>query len=262
MVQIGTIQVAGNSNLGPAEVEVNTLALRAVIRPDDLTPASRVAFDPGNFIIKNGAPTSAVAWSNNNVFTLWPTFSNFLLIRGVYVSLLAFGTSIASSYTLSINIARGMQLLDLSNSGAGVSQILGMNATSPSGDSLTPTSIKIGRIFSNRRNNQNQNIALAWWPTSGAGQTALAFIGGAGTQPVVDAQDIAAISSSNTVASQQIFPSRTPLFEAKAGDHPLIIGSAEAMLIQINSSTADTGSGTIEMSVGVVFDELPTNLSY
>jgi len=33
MAAIGTIQVAGNVNAGPAEVELNTLALRGVIRP-------------------------------------------------------------------------------------------------------------------------------------------------------------------------------------------------------------------------------------
>ena len=61
MAQIGTIQLAGNVNAGPAEVELNTLALRSVVRSNDFTYLGSYSVSPavtGNSFTSTGTPAS------------------------------------------------------------------------------------------------------------------------------------------------------------------------------------------------------------
>lgn len=264
MAQIGTIQVAGNANAGPIEVDLNTLAARSVIRPDDLYSGPRISWStPGNGILKNGTSAGTiVAWSNHSVFMMLAEYSQMLLIRGIYVTMNVSGATTASSYTMNLVLWRGVQAIAVGQNTQ--SSLMGISLGSPSGDTATSSQGKAARILSNRRNNQSQNIAHMLWTTAATGQFNFNFVASAptGGVPLAD-QVLASITGSSTAAGSIIFPTRTPLFEAKAGDHPLILSANELLSLQLTSSTADTTTTCqLDYDVGVVFDELPANLNY
>src|SRR5215472_2047285 len=76
------IQIVGNTNNSTAaEVEVNTKALRAVIRPDDYGSLGIYSVSQASGVMAAGLAAGANIYSVN-----WSNASNFMLVRKVIFS--------------------------------------------------------------------------------------------------------------------------------------------------------------------------------
>lgn len=109
MAQIGTIQIAGVANAGPAEVELNTLALRTVIRPSDL----RYLGSYGIAVPVVNTPSLAGSTSNVGACGLYnPAPDKVVAIKRVRASLvmLTAAPASASEGVLSLQVTRDVTI--------------------------------------------------------------------------------------------------------------------------------------------------------
>lgn len=108
MAQIGTAQIAGNANAGPAEVELNTLALRTVVRPQDL----RYLGSYGIAMPVADTPSSLAQISNIGMSALYnPAPDKVVAIKRVRASLVVVTAAPSASIaTLQLQVTRGVTI--------------------------------------------------------------------------------------------------------------------------------------------------------
>lgn len=218
------IQLVGNTNnTTPAEVELNTKAVRTVIRPDDY--GSLGIYNIGMF---NGATAMAAQTTAGDVFQ-WRNgnVSNFIVVKRVLFTMLSGGTGFAAGDT----IVQLFRATSYSANGTGGTQNL------PGAGNKLRTSM--GSSLMTSGNNCDIRI----------GSTAAL---GAGTK-TNDAQPLASlVNGTGTATFTQIVPVNTVLIDQRVGEHPLVLVQNEGFSIQVTTPA----TGTFFFSVNVDWEEL------
>lgn len=276
MAAIGTVQIAGNIKAGPAEVELNTLAYRNIVRPQDYTFAGSYSVSPQsqgiptNCNIASGTNGStAIAVSANNAW--WNVCfrnpsSNLAAIRKVSVNFLALSGGVANTPMLMrLDRAFNMTIMP-SQTVTGTGGTIGSGAPQViEGPNLyQPTRLRSGTMNESSMEivGTKSTAGLAGSPVSGA--TWLvdpSYIQGAvssfnlspsplqyttaSTANTVTSFGMSAFSNSALSICPFIFGLPTSnalgqpvtMFDARVGEHPLVLTQYQSLLIGFQSLT-------------------------
>jgi len=218
------IQLVGNANSSTAaEVEANTKALRAVIRPDDwgsLGIYSQAGVS-GTMAAGLGANAPIFSFRNGNA-------SNLIIVKRVLFSAGNTSTNFTTAGICTFNLFR---CTSFSASDTGGTQILpgsGGKLRTSMGSSL----LTVGN---------NSDIRISSTATLTAGTR------------TKDTQQLASIVTSIvTTAGSVIVQPATALFDARVGEHPLVLVQNEGFVIEATVP----GVGTWTFTVKVDWEEL------
>jgi hypothetical protein len=219
------IQLVGNANSSTAaEVEANTKALRAVIRPDDwgsLGIYSQAGVS-GTMAAGLAANSPIFSFRNGNA-------SNFIIVKRVLFS----AGNTATAFTAGVCTFNIFRCTSFSASDTGGSAIL------PGSGNKLRTSM--GSSLLTAGNSSDIRIASTATLTAGT--------------RTKDAQQLASIVTSivGTGGTVVVQPG-TPLFDARIGEHPLILVQNEGFVIEATVPV----TGTWTFTVKVDWEELST----
>lgn len=217
------ISIVGNANNAtPAELEVNTKALRNIIRPNDYGANGIYALGGASGTMAAGLAAAAPIFSFRNP----ASGAAIVLVKKVVFSaggIAAFAAGVASFQML---VARSF------------------TAPDTGGTDLAPGAYN--SAFKLRYSMASSSMV-------GAGDIRISSTATltAGTR-TLDAQPIGSLSSSTTNTAGTIVIPPTILFQASAGDYPLALAVSEGFVIQATVPA----TGTWTFSVSVVWEEL------
>lgn len=257
MAPIGTAQISGKANAGPAEVELNTLALRRVIRPTDCTvygSYSGAAFQ--NIVVPTLGATFTLSGTGLHLaIFLWPRAASVAIVKKATVSMMRYGTVNAAGF-FNLQLSRVIQ---------------DQGATIIAGDVITPpsthTTLNAVTITpSNLRT--NQPTSGAWFaiaPTSSAHVGNLRFVDSANVatvlQPVTrgDPNPVAAQGANlTTTAGTGIGP--VALWDTAAGNYPIVLQQNQGLVFDLTATGVVIGTAeNIDFGVSMQWDEANIN---
>lgn len=218
------IQIVGSTNnTTAAEVEVNTKALRTVIRPNDYGSL-------GIFSVSGTSGTMAASLAaNSEIFQFrWTSTTNFALIKHVLIS----AGSVAAMTTAQ---AAAFNIIKSS----------AWTADGTGGTAITPAA--------------SQNRLRTSMASSGVGTVRIASTAalGAGTK-TLETNGISAVSFGITTTAGVTYLAPTNLWQAQAGDHPFILSPQATNFegFSIIAPVAFGAGGTWNFSVKVTWEEL------
>jgi hypothetical protein len=276
MAPIGTIQLAGNANAGPAEVELNTLAARFVARPNDFQTLGSY-FTTGQFSA-NSANTN---WNFSFSTTLapcfafqWPVNSAIALIKKINVSMA--GNSLAGIGTFALFKAsqyyKQFDTIFLGTNGTVASQVTAavplsasklrssMADSIVSGETdsdLIPTYSSISANNTSYAPGAPILVAPDSFPVAGSDQGgkfgtqgASIFGGLQGGSMVLDANPTAETLASISSSSTPVF-ANSPLWDQRVAEHPLVLDAWTGFVVKFTSPIQAP-----KISITVHWDEL------
>lgn len=217
------IQVVGNvNNATPAEVELNTKALRAVIRPNDFGSL-------GMYSIGGTSGTMAAGLASLSPIFAWRyPAANLCLVKRVLMSAVGGATAFTAGTGLfNIVAARAFTVADTG------------------GSDITPVAAA---------NTSKLRTSMATTGMVGAGNIRIASTGTltAGTR-TLDAQPLGSLAClCSATASIVMVPQQTPLFYQAVGEYPLVLAQNEGFIVQATV----TATGTWAFAVQVYWEEL------
>lgn len=254
-----TIQLAGNQNAGPSEVELNTLAMRFAVRPQDIGFLGSYAAGD-TYTVVNQLTAQPSPNSNLVVASIRGPLSSgsIHLVRKLLISLLlsqqATGTGANTIFVISLIKAQNFV-----SQGITVQDSTPL-ATNPKQLSPSPTAQKL------RGTMADPTLDVILPPDALAGHTtAIAY-----PAPQASAVELVApvFGAANPLASvigfgvnattTLLIPQATPLFQQRAGELPLIIEPGTGVTINITSTlpTFATASGSLFFSLAMTWDEI------
>jgi hypothetical protein len=232
MAAIGTIQIVGNKNASPTEVELNTLALRSVARPVDTRVFGTLrgvysACNDGRLWANASTSPPSIPQSLFNAF-IPQGFSCYASIRKLIysVSLITAGTGAAGLYEFDL-----FHFATVS-AGAQPNSLVG-----PQLNKLTGTE-------------ENSNLNLVAHSNPSSGQNAGA------TTPTpnaiaIDNQELANLFG--PMAAGTVMTSS--LIDARPGEHPLILGPADCVTLRVTQLPTWTTATTHLDAWTIVWEE-------
>lgn len=219
------IQIVGNvNNTTVAEVEVNTKALRMVPRPNDYTSFGMFSIGGASSTMAAGLAAAApiYCFRNSSANTAVVVIKKVVISAGN--SATAFAAGVA---TFNMFASRSWTTADTG------------------GTDITPTSTS-----------SNQNKLRTSMGGSGIAGTGNIRISATGTLTAgvrtLDAQPMASASGSVPATAGSVVIPPTTIFQASAGDYPLVCATQEGFVIQATVPA----TGTWTFSVQTVWEEL------
>lgn len=219
------IQIVGNTNNGTAaEVELNTKALRTVVRPNDYTSFGMFSIAAASSTMAAGLAASApiFAFRNSSLNTALVVVKKVVISAGNSATAFAAGVGSFSMFA-----SRSWTTADTG------------------GTDITPTSTS-----------SNQNKLRTSMGGSGIAGTGNIRISATGTLTAgvrtLDSQPMASVSGSIVATAGTVLMPNTVLFQASAGDFPLVCATQEGFVIQATVPA----TGTWTFSVQTVWEEL------
>lgn len=259
-----SIQIVGNANSAAMEVELNTLAARFNVRPQDITYLGSYA--AGNTYAAVNTLVGQPAPSVNFVMAVMrgPFDAGIIyLFRKILISLMqnqaATGTGAAVPYTVGLvkiqNLYQQGIVVQDGSPFAGVKQLspsptsqkLRTTMPDPTLDALMPIDAATGHA----------NSIVFPGPTASAVEVIPVTFGG--NSPLANMNGFGANATTAT-----IIPSQTPLLLQRAGEMPLILEPGQGISPWITSTmpTFATTGGTLFFSMSIVWDEIMLNPGY
>jgi hypothetical protein len=217
------IQLVGNANnTTAAEVEVNTKAIRAVIRPDDWGSLGIFSLTgvSGTMAAALAAGSPIFSFRNGNA-------SNVVVVKRILMS----AGNTATAFTAGIVTMNLWRCTSFSASDTGGTQILpgtGNKLRTSMGSSILTVA-------------NSSDIRISSTATLTAGTR---------TKDAVQLGSI--VSSIPATAGTALFPSSTILFDQRVGEHPLVLVQNEGFVIEATVPA----TGTWTFSVKVDWEEL------
>jgi|GEM_PF-5031138 len=271
---IGTIQLAGSANAGPAEVELNTLAARFVARPGDFATLGAYACSVTFSIVLGSAwspnppanaPVFAVQWTSPTVLGLVKkltcavanansTTSGLVAVQLFKVSgftkqydLYSNDTNSTPSFAY-IQTASSIQL----NAGNKLrtsmpaSQIAGLQESNLDAPTSTP-----GGAMPAGSNTPGANIVTI---LSGFSASDISITGLTGGTLTLDANSVGAIEGSQPGAAGSVpIPPGSILWDARVAEHPLLLDYLTGLVAKISLPGT---TGTFQVTFDMKWEEL------
>jgi hypothetical protein len=254
---IGTIQVAGNANSTPLEVELNTLAARFVARPQDFgTLGSYTAAKGGTFV--NALTAQPSPTSNVNLLSFqWPTSGALALIKKVLVSLVlvdaASGTGANVAYPLALFRVHNFQSqLQPAKDGA-ASAAISVNRLAP---------MSSGNIIHAGMADSLADIIMVGNPGAAATYSLILPVAQSTVEnivPTIESHPLAQVVGFGINATaKDLIPPGTALWDAKPGELPIILDPMTGFVIQWNGTTPTFAAAAATMVFGaqIVWEEV------
>ena len=219
------IQLVGNTNNTTAvEVEANTKAMRAVIRPDDYGSLGMYSIGATSGTMAAGLAGGSPIFSFRN-----PTGSTaIVLVKRILLSAVGGSTGFtAGTGLISLFAARSF------------------TASDTGGTDITPAAAA---------NTGKLRTSMATTQTVGTGDIRISSTATltAGTR-TLDAQALASIATvCSATANTVMIPQATELWYQRAGEYPIVLAASEGFVIQATV----TATGTWAFSVSVHWQEL------
>lgn len=225
MAPIGTIQLAGNANAGPAEVELNTLATRSVVYPNDfyINAGGQVNGYGINLLVSNAStapPTTPTGWG-----MLSNSGASIVLVRRVIMSLELTVAGTGSGGAYSFQLVRGEGVQGPSN--------------------IHHSSFRTSFPGASQIALQQPNVA-----GSGANSPSTAI-----TLP--DAQALAAFTQSMPLVSGSVI--QQVLWDSDLSQQPLLLYPDEVVGLQMTQFPAWTAATTLQLCMSWLWQEFPIN---
>lgn len=211
------IQLVGNTNNTTAvEVEVNTKAARAVIRPNDYGSLGIYSLGAAS-----GTMAAALA-ANSPVYSFrWGNSTNLGIVRKVIISAGGIGAFTAGQATFQMLVARSFTASD-----TGGTSIL------PSGNA--------NKLRTSMGTTLLTDVRISATATLTAGTRTL------------DGQALGSLTGATTATAGTVILPPTAIFEARAGEYPLVLAQNEGFVIQATVPA----TGTWTFSVSTEWEEL------
>lgn len=248
MAPIGTVQICGKANAGPAEVELNTHAIRRVIRPNDYTnygsygaaayAACATPTLPATQSFASGVPT---------FFFYWANAGRIAVIRKASYGMVRYGT-VANALNWSLSIQR---VTNIVYPPVGFLAASGTN-TLANTNTITPSPL---------RDTMTDSAAIIMSNPSASAKTG--FIGGAGGQPTLGAPNLSSVADGHTIAGYSVGLSTTagtgtgmvPLLDQAAGTHPVVLTEGMGLQFALLSTGSAGTAENIDSFMSIQWDE-------
>jgi hypothetical protein len=267
---IGTIQLAGSANAGPAEVELNTLAARFVARPDDFATLGAYQCSV-TFSIVLGTPWSPNPPVNAPVFAVQWTSPGILgLVKKLTCSVAQSGSTTAGLVTVQLFKANGYtkqyDTYRADTSGAPSAEFIQIasNVLLNAGNKLR-SSMPASQIAGLQEVDLQQgasSVATMLAGTSIPGANIVTVLSGYNSAEVtmpagltggtltLDANPVGAVSGSQPGTSGSVpVPPGSILWDARAAEYPLLLDYLTGVVAEISlPGTAGTFQVTFNMS--------------
>lgn len=217
------IHIVGNvNNALAAELETNTKAVRAVVRPDDYVSLGIYSIGAASGTMAAALAAGSPIFSFRN-----PTNSSaIVVVRKVVVSAGGIAAFAAGVVTLQMLVARSF------------------TAPDTGGTDITPGS-------ASNQCKLRTSMAATQLVSTGSIRISSTATLSAGTR-TLDAQAIGSVSGSTTATAGAIMIPPTNLLQASAGDFPVVLAVSEGFVIQATVPA----TGTWTFAVSVVWEEL------
>jgi hypothetical protein len=216
--------IAGGVSNVLADVETTTRALRAVLRAHDTGSLGSYSLGTKSGIMAAGLGAAAPIFSLRYAPTINP--ASLMLVKKVLITPSTLGTAFtAGSALFEAFVIRGYTVADTG------------------GGSLTlGTAVTSGKLRTSQAITGVTDFRISATATLTAG-----------TQ-TVDTNPIASVITQipATTTNYAILPANYPLFEAKPGEHPLVLALNEGLVIRATVPA----TGTWSFSVDVLYDEV------
>lgn len=254
MSLIGTIQISGNQNLGPAEVELNTHALRRVIRPGDYTYYGSYAAAAYTQVgtPTNGAAVGLASGLPTHSFW-WEHTGSIAVIRKASYGAFRYGT-VTSQGSLSLSIQRQINVMAAPLGALIANSVITMSSgvgifPSPLRDNMAdsgayiiaaPTAANSCGIILSAGNNAASNDSALGWPNPSQ-QTDAHTIAGSGQW---------------LTATAGVGTGMVPILDQAAGSHPVILSAYMGLQFAVisGSMSVDTGAN-FDTAMSIQWDE-------
>lgn len=257
MALAGTIQIAGNANAGPVEVELNTLAERFVTRPQDFGSLGAYCAG-GTFTWVNGMTAQPTPTSNPILAAFRCPYSvgGIVLVKKIVATLILFqaatGTGANVAYPLAIQRVDNYatQFINAANNA--------VSATLPQILSPTPA-----QKLKTRMPAPTADFIIPSSAAATAAQTLIAPVGVTSGQVVVPTISVSPIAQTvgfgvNGTNPIYLCPPDPPLFQERVGEFPFILDAETGFVLQFNGTTPTFAAGlaSLVVSISVYWEEL------